>query len=329
MFVVWIKRVVALKLVALVAVLLMLPAPMAAQAHDAFMPLDSRHPSLMNVGWVTSHQSPIDEDELAKELALKPGQLQAYLYDDHHTLAQLATTKGIELEGLLERLTAWSASLTPEQQAVVKQRARLVLVGGHLAQHLFFHVYHGNIVMSSPTSPGFKASKLSWKKYREARIAGRSIDQIVKSAGGDIAKVTAEYKTALTAQNQQAVAAGETPQSQASRMTSREIAQLRCFMKNKRKGLDKSPAYGNLVLGHKPHTAKQVPKTVAQQKKEERRIERYRKRQKRGCYSYPDRWTGTAGKPLSRAALRAFGGMNGDYTGSLIAMRNEPASAHH
>ncbi len=64
--------------------------------------------------------------------------------DDHRTLAQLARRRGLDVEVLATDLVQpMAATTTPEQLAILRERTVRVLTQGHLAQHLFFHVYHG------------------------------------------------------------------------------------------------------------------------------------------------------------------------------------------
>ena len=80
---------------------------------------------------------------------MRPPQVEAFLYNDHHTVAQLAVARGVDFEGLVSELSAWTATTPGADREVIAQRVRLLLVSGHLAQHVLFHVFHGEELSSA------------------------------------------------------------------------------------------------------------------------------------------------------------------------------------
>jgi hypothetical protein len=77
-----------------------------AIAHDSLAPRGAGHHWTPNEEWVRRHWIPFDVRTLKRELGL-PGQaLEAYLYDDHHTLATLASARGLHVGELTDRLVA-------------------------------------------------------------------------------------------------------------------------------------------------------------------------------------------------------------------------------
>ncbi len=112
-----------------------------ARAHDSLAPAGAGHNWLPDEEWVHRHWLPFDERQVEAALGLRGRELEAYLYDDHHTLAALARARGVGLDALVDRLLAGWGDVP--QRAVLRERTVRVLEQGHLAQHLFFHVFHG------------------------------------------------------------------------------------------------------------------------------------------------------------------------------------------
>ena len=79
-------------IVAAFVVMCVLAAP--ARAHDSLAPAGAGHNWLPDEEWVHRHWLPFDERELEAALGLRRRELEAYLYDDHHTLAELARARG-------------------------------------------------------------------------------------------------------------------------------------------------------------------------------------------------------------------------------------------
>src|SRR5215210_725563 len=93
-------------------VVMALPPP--GGAHDSLAPPGARHTWLPEEDWVAFHWNPFDEQVLKRALGLRGRELEAYLYDDHRTLAELATRRGIDVERLADDLVApWPAQTDP------------------------------------------------------------------------------------------------------------------------------------------------------------------------------------------------------------------------
>ena len=79
-------------IVAAFVVMCVLAAP--ARAHDSLAPAGAGHNWLPDEEWVHRHWLPFDERELEAALGLRGRELEAYLYDDHHTLAGSGSVRG-------------------------------------------------------------------------------------------------------------------------------------------------------------------------------------------------------------------------------------------
>jgi hypothetical protein len=80
-------------LVALTMLLLVGPVSTAA-GHDSLAPPGAAHQWLPDEPWVMEHRIPFDQAVLQRELGLRGWRLEAYLFNDHHTLAMLAHRRG-------------------------------------------------------------------------------------------------------------------------------------------------------------------------------------------------------------------------------------------
>ena len=78
----------------------------SARAHDSSAPPGAPHTWLPDEDWVARHWLPFDERDLSRRLGLRGRDLEAYLYDDHRALADLAEARGIDPAQLRDELMA-------------------------------------------------------------------------------------------------------------------------------------------------------------------------------------------------------------------------------
>ena len=93
------------------------------------------------------HWLPFDERALTARLALRTGDLEAYLYNDHRALADLARARGLDVARLRDELVApWRPLADDQRYELLRGRTERILTQPHLAQHVFFHVFHDTAV---------------------------------------------------------------------------------------------------------------------------------------------------------------------------------------
>jgi hypothetical protein len=98
--------------------------PAEASAHDSLGPPGAAHTWLPDEDWVMRHWVPFDERALTSRLALRAGDLEAYLYDDHHALADLARARGLDVALLRDELVApWRPLVDDQRYALLRERA--------------------------------------------------------------------------------------------------------------------------------------------------------------------------------------------------------------
>ena len=131
--------------IVVVGALAVLAAAATARAHDSLASPGAMHTWLPGEKWVSSHWVPFEEQALKRALRLRGRQLEAYLYNDHHTPAALAARRGVGVDVLAERLLdPWRATgASPARLARLHDHTLRILTQGHLAQHVFYHVFHG------------------------------------------------------------------------------------------------------------------------------------------------------------------------------------------
>lgn len=295
--------------------------PVAALAHDAPMPDGARHGLIVDERWVMLHWAPFDEREAERALALKPGQLAAFLYNDHHTIAQLAKHRGIGFEPLVDRLAAWSDDTPGADPDEIRQRVRLMLVSGHLAQHVLGHVFHG---MAS-TSVLQKEVELTQPQFAAKRAEGRSYRTLIRAAGNDAAAVQYRLSKDILRNQQRGVRRHETPARQAKRMGDRQHDLLPCWFRRPAQLVDPAAPYGREYLKHVPgHTAAEIPTTRAEQAEEDRVLEGYLSRRPPSCWPLPQRFSSDPGAPLSRTELRALARVPDGFKGPVNDQLDHP-----
>lgn len=267
-------------LAAILGLLLCVPV---AGAHDSLAPRDGGHNWLPDEEWVHRHWVPFDERELGAALGLRDGELEAYLYNDHHTLAALARSRGIGVDALVERLVgAWGPV---PQLDELRARTRRLLTQGHLAQHVFFHVFHG-VELGEHSDHVFG---MPVDAYRALREDGASYAEIASAGAVELTVLRDQVVAGLLANRRDGVANGQAWPAQSDRILRRTLQRLPCWLDRPPAALDPANPYGKNRFLHGPHAAG-WPATAAQRRTDERRVERFRAGLARACWPRVHRW---------------------------------------
>jgi len=237
--------------------------------------------------WVFSHWIPFDEKSLMRALGLHGRDLEAYLYNDHHTLADLARSRGIDPERLADRLL-----LPLLRKSDVAQFARLrdhtlrILTQGHLAQHVFFHIFHGVSVRTAAPD----IFRMSGDEYWRLRQRGYTPGQIARRAGVSSRAVRAGMIRLFRGDRDAGVKFGLAWESESDRIFRRQVGALSCWMHRPGPPDDHANPYGKARIYHGAH-ARDWPATVAQRRVAEQRVERFRRSLPRSCWTRPAAWS--------------------------------------
>jgi len=169
-------------------------APEGAKAH--WLPKDA---------WVMQHFLPFDEARLYALLHITRKDLRKHLKTHGNTIAQLAASHGYPDQAKLAA-DLLGARATPTLTA----RTNDVLDQSHLAQHVFFHVFHDPKIAES-SEQLFGVSK---QEFRAARKAGKTPLEIAKEP----TKLEGRVRALLEDAYDDAVQRGDTTASQAKTM---------------------------------------------------------------------------------------------------------------
>ena len=265
-----------------------------AGAHDSLAPPGSTHNWLPDEMWVHRHWVPFGEEQLKRELGLRGRDLHAYLYNDHRTLAALARARGLNVDELASRLVASWSNVDPAQRAVLRERTMRVLTQGHLAQHVFFHVFHGlHLDRFAPGMFGMAAAQTEI-----LREQGRSWIEILHRGAVPTQTFRAAFRSVVKADARNGVAMREAWPAQANRLVARTLAWMPCWMARPAPRLDKANPYGKNRLLHGAHSPS-WPATARERRQDQHRVERFRARLPKSCWSRPPAWK-TASPPVDR-----------------------------
>lgn len=256
-----------------------------AAAHDSLAPAGASHNWLPDEEWVHRHWVPFDSRVLGRALGLSGRELEAYLYNDHHTLARLARARGVGVDALVERLLAGWGDV--EQLDVLRERTRRVLTQGHLAQHVFFHVFHG-LELHPHAEHVFGMGDDAYRRLREG---GASYAEIAADGGVPVARLRTHVVETLVEDRRAGVTRGEAWPAESKRVYARTLARLDCWLKRPPAALDPANPYGKNRFLHGWHAAG-WPKTAGERRVDERRVERFRRGLMRSCWPHPPRWGG-------------------------------------
>ena len=188
---------------ALVAVSLLAATPGTARAHDSLAPRNAGHNWLPHEEWVHRRWIPFDERALDVKLGLGPDELRAYLYNDHHTLADLARRRGVAPRALARQLVAPWRGISAKRRAVLLDRTWRILTQGHLSQHVFFHVFHGLPVhINSPDLFGMPDAT-----YQALRQQGLSYAAVAVQGGVPLERLRATIVAMIESDHRDGIAA--------------------------------------------------------------------------------------------------------------------------
>ena len=261
-----------------------------ARGHDSLAPAGAPHTWLPDEEWLFRHWLPVDERALSARLGLRSGELEAYLYDDHRALADLALARGLDVARLSDELVApWRASVDDRQYAMLRERTTRLLTQPHLAQHAFFHVFHGGMLAHHPgTTFGLPAETVT-----QMRIDGLTPIEIAARGGVSSAALRADLLHQFNADREEGIRRGESLPAEGARILARQVAALACWMASPRPGDDPANPYGKARFWHGRHS-RGWPGTRRQRRANERRVERFRRSLRRDCWRRPPPWSWTA-----------------------------------
>jgi hypothetical protein len=251
------------------------------------------HTWLPGEEWVAGHWVPFSEQALKRALGLRGRELEAYLYNDHHTLAALAARRGVGVEALAGQLTApWAAGgASPARMARLRDHTLRVLTQGHLAQHVFYHVFHGvPVVDNAPRVFGVSGPeyvRLRDRGWRPLRIAHRGGKSYREARNGMIGLLAALRDEGIRER------LAWPPES--GRIFRRSVRAVPCWLRRGMPEDDPGNPYGKARFQHGAHTPA-WPATPAQRRVNDRRVQRVRRGLHRSCWRPPPAWGRARGR---------------------------------
>jgi hypothetical protein len=267
-------------------------------AHDSLAPAGAAHNWLPAEEWVYRHWIPFDEQVLKVALGLKRRDLEAYLYNDHHTLAELAVARGVDPERLADQLVApWRTIADPAHVTMLRGRTMRLLTQGHLAQHVFFHVFHG-LDASAGARDAFGISPEQYLKLRGARATPLSIASKGEIPASAIRQMMIEL---FRTDYQRGIDSRQAWAAESERITSRQIARLPCWTRRPPARWDPGNPYGKQMQQHGDHRS-DWPRTPAERREDDRRVEGSRRSFSRSCWRRPPPWPAAPNARLAASA---------------------------
>lgn len=258
-------------------------APAPARGHDSLAPSGATHNWLPEEEWVGRHWVPFDEQALKAELGLTRRDLHAYLYNDHRVLAALSDDPP---EVLADRLLEPWQHIGEAHRAVLRERTVRILTQGHLAQHMFFHVFHGAALHTfAHDLLGMDAAR-----YRHHREEQLTYVQIAGRGGVPVDRLRSGLHALFEADRQVGVERLESWPSEADRIHARRTAWVECWITRPPPGGDPANPYGKNRHLHGIHAAS-WPSTARERRSDDARVERFRRALPKSCWPIPPRWS--------------------------------------
>jgi hypothetical protein len=254
-----------------------------ADAHDSLAPPGASHRWLPDEEWVSRHWVPFHERRLNRALGLRDRQLEAYLYNDHRVLAQLARRREISVEELTEYLVKpWQSRADPARLEILRERTVRVLTQGHLAQHIFFHIFH-RVGLHSMARTLYGISPARFSRLRHE---GHTPLEIARKSGLSSQRVRDRIERVVRAHRDEGVARQEAWPGEAQRIFKRQVRALHCWLRSPMPGADHGNPYGKATQQHGQHR-RRWPSSRAQRKADQRRVERVRRSLTSSCWHRP------------------------------------------
>lgn len=274
----------------LIAAVWLGPAEGISHAHDSLAPAGASHNWLPEERWVSRHWIPFDKQALKAALGLQRRDLHAYLYNDHRALATLARARGISASALADRLVAPWRGISEAQRALLRERTLRILTQGHLAQHMFFHVFHGAALHRVSS----ELLGMDTQTYRAHREHGQlSYVEIAARGGVPPERLTAGLMELFNLDRREGVERFEAWPAESARILSRRTAWLQCWLNQPPPGDDPANPYGKNRFLHGTHAAT-WPATARERAADAARVERFRRSLPPSCWPIPPRWSWSA-----------------------------------
>lgn len=259
-----------------------------AFGHDSLSPAGAPHRWLPKEDWVYRHWIPFDEQTLKARLGLTGRQLEGYLYNDHRSLDQLAAARGIPLAQLEdELLQPWDGVADEARLAILRDRTHRILTQSHLAQHMFFHTYHGIDARAHAQA----LFGLSPRAYWRLRVRGYSGRRIAKVGEVSTKRVRTGMKRLFDEDLAEGIRLKVALPLQNERMYDRRIRQLACWVDRPLPTFDPLAFYAHEDEIHGTDHPRGYPSTPEQLLQDSARVERYRSTLPGSCHERPVAWS--------------------------------------
>lgn len=183
-----------------------------APAKDSLAPPSAGDRWLPCESWVMYHWNPIDMQKLFRRTGIKEAELFDWLRDDdNHDLAGLIEKHGDDPTEAVRASLALERGASQRKRAVLEERAGRLLTQGHLAQHVFFHVFHTSAIRQNAR----EIFGMNPWDYSKARLQGFSAADIGRLKRGYSRKQTARRILRVVERyERRGVARGETSRAQ-------------------------------------------------------------------------------------------------------------------
>lgn len=261
--------------------------PARAGAHDSLAPAGAPHHWLAHEEWVTRHWVPFDEQTLKVALGLRGRELEGYLYNDHRSLEALVLARGTTLPALEQLLLQpWAGRVDAAQYAVLQDHTHRLLTQPHLAQHVFFHVFHGIRVRPHAASWFGVSSTYYWR----LRLRGWSGRRIARFGGKRLARARAGMQRVFAADRDEGIRQQLALPVAAQLIERRRRARLDCWLARPLPTFDRLSFYGHQAEQHGHHHAPAYPATQAERAADDARVERFRRSRPGSCHPRPPPW---------------------------------------
>jgi hypothetical protein len=194
----------------------------AATANDPDAPAGATPRWLPCENWVMYHWLPFDENEFLRRSSITRAQLKRWLYrSDTNTVGELVRRNGGDPDLIVAALLERRRGRVPDRQFTeLTRRATALMTQSHLAQHVFFHLFHDPAV----------ALESRWifnvgtGDYMRARMSGWTPREIAEHGGVPVRTAVRRAMAVLRRRQDAGIAKGWTTHVQAANFLARQRA---------------------------------------------------------------------------------------------------------
>ena len=189
-------------------------------------------------------------------------------------------------QALADRLVAPWQGISDAHRALLRERTLRILTQGHLAQHMFFHVFHG-AALHTASNELLGTDAATYRHHREEQL---SYVEIARRGGVPAERLRPACRPCSNSTGEKGSSASSPGRRRPAGCSRARNAWVDCWLRSPPPGDDPANPYGKNRFLHGAH-AVDWPATAAQRRTDDLRVDRFRRALPKSCWPIPPRWS--------------------------------------